>query len=118
MDTKWKKFSRSLSVRIILNCLVIVCLIIEIVLCTKIYDTEKKYNTAYTYKSADDFYGNTALQEDIINAWRGLFDYIIASNVQKKDADQAKNLEKNLENSAGNFQYQLIMKGSDGKDKT
>lgn len=118
MDTKWKKFSRSLSVRIILNCLVIVCLIIEIVLCTKIYDTEKKYNTAYTYKSADDFYGNTALKEDIINAWKGLFDYVIASNVQKKDADQSKNLEKNLENSTGNFQYQLIMKGSDGKDKT
>lgn len=104
--------------RIILNSLVIACLLTEIVLCTKIYDTEKNYDKTYTYKCADDFYGNTALQTDIINAWRGLFEYVIASNVQKKDSDQSKNLEKNLENSAGNFQYQLIMKDKDGKDKT
>lgn len=120
MDTKWKKFSRSLSVRIILNVLMIICLITEIKVCFDIYDTEKKYEETFTYKynSADSFYGNTALQEDIINAWRGLFEYVIASNVQKKDSDQSKNLEKNLENSTGNFQYQLIMKGRDGKDKT
>lgn len=104
--------------RIILNGFVIVCLLTEIVLCTKIYDTEKNYDKTYTFKCADDFYGNTALQTDIINAWKGLFEYVIASNVQKKDSAQSKNLEKNLENSAGNFQYQLIMKDKDGKDKT
>lgn len=70
--------------RIILNSLVIACLLTEIVLCTKIYDTEKNYDKTYTYKCADDFYGNTALQTDIINAWRGLFEYVIASNVQKR----------------------------------
>lgn len=118
MDTKWKKFSRSLAVRVILNGLMIGCILIEMMLCLKIYDTEKKIDKTYTYKHADDFYGNTELQEDIINAWSELMEFVIASNCQAKDSANAKEQERKLENAIGKFQYQLTMKDGNGKDKT
>lgn len=94
------------------------CILIEMMLCLKIYDTEKKIDKTYTYKHADDFYGNTALQTDIIDAWEGLFEFVIASNCQAKDSANAKEQERKLENAIGKFQYQLTMKDGNGKDKT
>lgn len=117
MDTKWKKFSRSLAVRVILNGLMIGCLLIEIILCLNIYDNEKKYEKTYTYL-AEDLYGNTKLQENLRNAWEGLLEYVIVSNNQEMSSAKIKEQEKKLENVTGEFQYQLTMQDRNGKNKT
>ncbi|MBD5089443.1 MAG: HAMP domain-containing histidine kinase [Clostridiales bacterium] len=117
MDTKWKKFSRSLAVRVILNGLMIGCLLIEIILCLNIYDNEKKYEKTYTYL-AEDLYGNTKLQENLRNAWEGLMEYVIVSNNQEMSSAKIKEQEKKLENTTGEFQYRLTMQDRNGKNKT
>ena len=44
MDTKWKRFSRSVPVRIVLNALLVVCIIVEMVLGMATVKTLQKYS--------------------------------------------------------------------------
>ena len=129
MDTKWKKFSRSLAVRVILNGLMIGCLLVEIMLCMSIVDIEREYENNYLYGHIDNLYGNTELQESFKNAWRGLMEYVIAiksqgislEKLEKQDVTLEEQLlidaeQEKLIDASGEFQYQLTVK--DGTDKT
>lgn len=116
MDTKWKKFSRSLTVRIILNGLMIGCLLIEMMLCLNIYDATKQYDKISYHGYRDELYGNTDLQEDFSDTLMTLMEYALVSRYQKTDVSKLKQLEANLKDETNPFQYQLKAKDAKGKE--
>ena len=117
MDTKWKKFSRSLTVRIILNGLMIGCLLIEMMLCLKIYDTNKQFDNISNHGNISNLYGNTNLQEDFSDTLMTLMEYALVSSCQEHDSSKLKQLKTDLQKET-TFQYQLKTKDTKGKEHT
>lgn len=92
------------------------CLLGEVVLCVKIYDTGKQYRNTFHYEAKEELYGNTQLQEEFQNAWISFMEYIIVSNSQNKELTK-KQQQSEEQNIAGQFRYQLTVKDTTGNEK-
>lgn len=119
MDTKWKRFSRSVPVRIVLNALLVVCIIVEMVLGMATVKTLQKYSgnkEVPMWYSYVDLFGNQQLTNKIQLGLSSVLDYAIASQCQS--GETVKEKKKEMESRAGDFQYQIIRSDEKGKETT
>ena len=80
MDTKWKKFSRSIPVRLILNVVLIVSLVVGVYSTVAYWNVEPQLNRLENQlTSVDTLYENEALQEDISEKMQAIVECIIQS---------------------------------------
>ena len=121
MDTKWKKFSRSIPVRLILNVVLIVSLVVGGFSVANIVNTAAKINHLRNEEipTIETLYGNKSFQEDISGKMQLLIDYILKVQSLEDTKENKKILEKEkeyLERQYENYKYQLSYTGEDGKE--
>ena len=91
MDTKWKKFSRSIGVRVVVNMLLIVCMITVMLLMILNNQINEKRAEIWKY-SEEKLYGNKTLQKKLKLEVKDIVEQVLnaelAGNAEKKKIGQ------------------------------
>ena len=119
MDTKWKKFSRSMPVRVVLN----VLLIVSIVLGGFAVNTVSKYDLAANrYQSKvydeDELYGNSDLIDEVQDNLQEVLNYTLQTVCLKNNENNKEFLvkaKKELDEKCKNYSYRISYTGDKGK---
>ncbi len=123
MDIKWKKFSQSIGVRIILNLLLIATIVIGTVLVPNIYDLKQPYyvkdGKVIEVGSSAELYDNRELQEEFNEALRDILSYVLKVNCLENNKENKEFLEegkKNLDAKWKNYKYVISYTDEEGQE--
>lgn len=120
MDTKWKKFSRSIPVRLILNVVLIVSLVVGVYSTVAYWNVEPQLNRLENQlTSVDTLYENEALQEDISEKMQAIVDCIIQSQTMDNTKESKLILDKQrvyLEKLCENYKYRIVFSLEEGAE--
>ena len=120
MDIKWKKFSRSIPVRLILNVVLIVSLVVGVYSTVAYWNVEPQLNRLENQlTSVDTLYENEALQEDISEKMQAIVDCIIQSQTMDNTKESKLILDKQrvyLEKLCENYKYRIVFSLEEGAE--
>lgn len=122
MDTKWKKFSRSMGLRLFLNLLLIATIIIGIFISGKYICLGNDFysqNTIYMYED-NELYGNVELQEEFKSAFKDVLAYTLEAEylgTSKENSKTLTNDKKMLDEKWKHYKYCITFTTENGKEK-
>lgn len=124
LDTKWKKFSRSRIVRVILNVLLIVTIVTGITALERIDYFNRSYYVDDDGKvigiSDGELYGNEDLQEEFKAALEDVLIYALKINCLEDNKDKEELLEKSkkiLDEKWKNYKYRISFTTKAGEER-
>lgn len=115
MDTKWKKYSRSIGVRILLNLLLIASLIIGIVL-LEVYVSLCKESYSYRFYK-EHSYEEEEIQEEFVHASKEILSYVFkvqSVEVDKNNQEILQEVKEKLDAEIKNYKYKVTTVNQDG----
>lgn len=118
MATKWKRFSRNKTVRIVCNLLLIACIVLGAVFANQFERHLVKYNSKcgdYDF-CADELFGDTEFQDEIKENLKMVLTYMMAEVTEDVDAETMK---KELDDGLiGMYDYNIAYTDQEGTNHT
>lgn len=118
MDTKWKRFSRSIPVRVVLNVLLIASIVLGGILFENAMVLVRQ---DWQIEDLDEehLYGNTDLSDEVEENLKAVLKYAMQNVCLENNETNKKflaNTEKKLKEQCKHYSYRISYKNQDGKE--